>query len=401
MTDFQLVWTSLLSRPLNNLLSVLLTAFGVMLAVMILMLGHHVQNRLGADGKGVDLVVGAKGSPLQLILSSVYHIDIPTGNIPYAEAEKWMRHPKITSAIPLALGDNWKGFRIVGTTPDYIHHYNATLKDGHIWTHSFEAVAGSATGLQTGMEFSGAHGLASGGHDHENEKYKITGTLNPTGTVLDRLILTSVDSVLKIHGQEEVEHHHLENHHEEEHENPAEITALLLKVKSPIDMMNLPRMINRETSLMAANPALEITRLTAMMGLGTKTFAIITGFLITISCLSIFSGLAGNFENRMNDLAVLRALGFTRKRLFKLTLSEGAIITLGGVLFGLLFSFTGFTLLSNILSPLKASGANPDLWTQDILATCFCVFLAGIFSAMLPAMRAAKIDAAPQLAKGI
>ena len=200
MTDIALIFSSLKSRWLNSLLSVFLTAFGVMLALLIIQFGHHIQNRITTDGKNIDIVVGAKGSPLQLILSSVYHIDIPTGNIAYDQAQKWMKHPHVKTAIPLALGDNWKGYRIVGTTPDYLKHYQATILEGRVWNKDYEAIAGSSVGLQIGEEFSGAHGLIEGGHKHDSQHYTITGIIEPTGTVLDRLILTSMNSVLDIHG---------------------------------------------------------------------------------------------------------------------------------------------------------------------------------------------------------
>ena len=103
-----------------------MTAFSVSLALLITLFGNHIEERINADGEKIDIVVGAKGSPLQLILSSIYHIDIPTGNIPLDVVNSFQR-PQIKKAIPLALGDNWKGHRIVGTTTDYIKHYNAQL----------------------------------------------------------------------------------------------------------------------------------------------------------------------------------------------------------------------------------------------------------------------------------
>jgi len=313
MKDRALIISSLQSRWLNSTLSILLTAFGVMLAVIILQFGHHIQNRMSADGRGIDIVVGAKGSPLQLILSTVYHVDIPTGNITYHDAERWMKHPKVKTAIPLALGDNWKGYRIVGTTPDYMTHYNAQLSKGRHWNKPFEAIIGADIPLGLGREFSGAHGLSNGGHVHENEHYTVVGRMSKTGSILDRLILTSLDSVLEIHGLETVKphntdhketsldghdnhQHHTEEEHKDNHDHEGhddhkdephkdhdhhkeagepEITALLLKTRSPIANINLPRLINRDTALQAANPALEMARLTSMLGLGTS----LAGFL--------------------------------------------------------------------------------------------------------------------------
>jgi len=422
MTDFALVLSSLRSRWLNSVLSILLTAFGVMLAVIIAQFGDHIQSRLQADGRGVDIVVGAKGSPLQLVLSSIYHIDIPTGNIAYAEAEKWMRHPQVRTAIPLALGDNWKGYRVVGTTHEYLEHYRAALDDGQVWTEAFEAVAGASVGLSVGDEFAGAHGLMGSGHAHEEERYRVVGVLKSTGTVLDRLIVTSLDSVLELHGFEGVEHHddhehdakqaedshvtasHPEDGHDEAEdlhhvkEEPTEITALLIRTKSPIANMNLPRTINNGSSLQAANPALEIARLTSMLGLGSKSFAALSALLISIAVLSIFAGLAGSLESRLSDLAVLRAIGFSKSRIFRIITLEGLVIVVCGLVCGLWMGLGGFAFLARIVPPLGASGAKPG-FTPQFLAIVIAVLVAGLAAAVFPALRASRVDVARQLSR--
>lgn len=427
MKDRTLITSSLKSRWLNSALSILLTAFGVTLAVIILQFGHHIHNRMSHDSKNIDIVVGAKGSPLQLILSSVYHIDIPTGNIAYKDAKKWMKHPKVKTAIPLALGDNWKGYRIVGTTPDYMIHYNADISKGRHWTKPFEAVLGADIPLGLGNEISGAHGLSQGGHIHENEHYTVVGRLSKTGSVLDRLILTSLDSVLEIHGLEAIESHEInheetpheehnhtahhkeakhEDHHDhEEHDHEQhnetrepEITALLLVTRSPIANMNLPRLINRDTALQAANPALEMARLTSMFGIGTKTFSMLSALLITIAALNIFAGLAGSLENRMGDLAVLRAIGYSQKRIFKIIITEGMIVVIIGLILGLVFGIYSFVMLTNIINPLAASGAKLHM-TSEIIWIIVSVSLAGFLASALPAIRASKVNVAKQLTR--
>ena len=339
MSDFSFIFYSLKARWLNTILSILLTSFGVTLALLITQFGNHIQKRLQIDGQGIDIVVGAKGSPLQLILSSIYHIDIPTGNISYQKAKEIIKNPKIKEAIPLALGDNWRGYRIVGTTFDYIKHYNGIIDEGRIWDKTFEIVAGSDVELKINDEFSGAHGLSGGGNIHHHERYKVIGKLKPTGSVLDRLILTSLNSVLQIHGlknidfeQNNKENHEHENNHEDHHDHEKseerhkyekneehykhedifkennkhteshdqnnsinndkthqdilgtpEITALLIKTKTPISNINLPRQINREGSFQAANPAMEMTRLTSMLGIGSNAFGILSLILISIA----------------------------------------------------------------------------------------------------------------------
>ena len=410
MNNLTYILSSLKSRLLGSSLTVLLTAFGVAMALVILLFTHHVQTRLSQDSQNIDLVIGAKGSPLQIILSSVYHIDIPTGNIPWDDAQKWMKHPQVKQAIPLALGDNWNGNRIVGTTPEYLNVYQANLKNGAIWDHAFEAVIGSDIDLNIGDQFVGAHGLMSGGHAHEDEKYNVVGQLNHTGTVMDRLILTSLDSVLEIHGLESVEHHHEhddhhhaaheeEPHHEHEHEHGAgepEITALLIQTKSPIANMNLPHIINQDGQLQAANPALEMARLTSMLGVGTNTLGVVSAILMVIACFSIFAGIAGTLENRKIDLAVLRALGYSRARIFYIICGEGLILVIIGAIIGGLLSLVGFSLLKQTMPSLSASGAS-YYFTPQMLFVYGGALLAGFFASIIPAYRAAKIDVAKQL----
>ena len=452
MSDLSFILYSLKYRFINSFLSVMLTAFGVSIALLISQFGNHIENRINLDGKGIDIVVGAKGSPLQLILSSVYHIDIPTGNIPYNQAKKIMNNPQIEKSIPLALGDNWKGFRIVGTTTNYIEHYKISLSEGRYWNENFEVVVGSSVNLDINDEFIGAHGLLEDGSSHEEHKYNVVGILKPSGTVVDRLILTSLNSVLDIHGlhkvnnsieknnqhkhdhedhKEDNDHkHHNEEHHndhghehlEEERENDdedhhkhlkgdkkinkidklglPEITALLIKTKSPIANINLPRSINRESSLQAANPALEINRLTSMFGLGSKSFAILSLILILIAALNIFSGLASNLENRMGDLAVLRAVGYSKKRVFKIIVLEGILVVLIGLLIGILIGFLLFSILTSNISPLNTSNASLILNLDFFLIILF-VFFAGLIAAIFPAYRGSKISIANQLSRTI
>lgn len=405
MNDFSLVLCSLRSRFMPSVLSVLLIAFGFMLALLVIMFSNHVHKRLSSDGQGVDLVIGAKGSPLQLILSSVYHVDLPVGNIPYSEAKRWMQHPQVKQAIPLALGDNWHGFRIVGTTPDYLFVYGAVLKDGRIWENSFEAIAGSATGLRLDMSFSGAHGLIEGRDHHEDHPYRVVGTLKPTGTVLDRLILTSVGSVLELHGQHDHDHHeeehkpHDDDHTEEIGMSLPEVTAVLLKVKSPLAAMNLPHTINRESALQAANPALEMARLSGLLGIGSKSLGALSFLLIAIAALSIFSGLASTIDSRMGELAVLRAIGYSRRRLIGIVLAEGLMVTTSGIILGLALGAVCFRALVSYSSALNESQAVFDWSAPGLAEALISIFFAGLISAIIPALRAGRIDVSAQLAR--
>ena len=440
MSDVNLVLLSLKSRLSSTILAVLLTTFGISISIILVQFENHIKTRLNNDGKKIDIVVGAKGSPLQIVLSSIYHIDLPTGNIPYSSLKTISEDPLVDKVIPLALGDNWKNNRIVGTTYEYLEHYGAKLDKGRSWQKVFEVVAGSSVKINLNQEISGSHGLVDSNNRHDHGKYRVVGILKPTGTVLDRLLLTSLKSVLQIHGQDikdnekhnpehdkhEHEKHEHDKHEHEKHEHQLnenkhktdnhdhnseqkgnsvnnnqdfiepEITSLLITTKSPVANINLPRSINKQSQLQAANPAFEITRLSAMLGIGSKSFKLLSIIIMLIAVLSIFTGLASNFENRLRDLAILRAIGYSKARVFKIISLEGIIIVIFGIIIGLCSSFLVFNLLVDIIAPLNNSNAKFNFSIDIVIIICL-VFLAGLFAAFFPAYKGSKVSVAKQL----
>ena len=432
MSDLNFVLLSLKSRFSSTILAVLLTTFGISISIILVQFENHIKNRLNNDGKKIDIVVGAKGSPLQIVLSSIYHIDLPTGNIPFSSLKTISQDPLVEKVIPLALGDNWKNNRIVGTTHEYIEHYGAKLDKGRNWQKVFEVVAGSSVKINLNQKFSGSHGLVDSNDVHDHGEYKVVGILKPTGTVLDRLLLTSVKSVLQIHGQDikdNEQHNHEHEHDKHEHEKhehqldenkhktdnhdhhsehmddyisnnqgfiEPEITSLLITTKSPIANINLPRSINKESQLQAANPAFEITRLSTMLGLGSKSFKLLSIIIMLIAVLSIFTGLASNFENRLRDLAILRAIGYSKARVFKIISLEGVIIVIFGIIIGLCSSFLVFNFLVDMIAPLNNSNAKFK-FSFDMVIIIFLVLLAGLCASFFPAYKGSKVSVAKQL----
>jgi putative ABC transport system permease protein len=177
------------SRLLGTILVATLLALGIATITVLMLVTAQLEERMQRDARGIDLVAGAKGSPLQIILSAIYHLDVPTGNISLARANEIARHRLVRRAIPLALGDSFHGFRIVGTNTDYPALYGAGLAAGTWWNKPLEAVLGSEVAAQTGLgpgaTFAGAHGLGEGGGEHGDARYKVVGVLAPTGSVID------------------------------------------------------------------------------------------------------------------------------------------------------------------------------------------------------------------------
>ncbi len=334
----KIAFRNLLHRPLRSLPSwLLLTCASGMLALLLLVqaqAGRQFEDNVA----GIDMVLGAKGSPLQLILSTVYHADAPTGNIRLQEAQRWMQHPMVRQAIPLALGDSYNGFRIIGTTPAYIQHYGGQLASGRLFQSSMEVVAGSLVAqrnhLHIGSQFNGMHGLGAAGHVHEGQPYIVTGILSPADNVLDQLIITSVNSVWDIHA-----------HHDDDDGDAApasdtsrQITAVLLQFRSPMAQLQFPRWINEHTNMQAAVPAIEVNRLLSLMGSGIQLLRIIGWLLMALAVSSIFFMLLQSLEERRYELALLRSMGAQRLQLLSLLLLEAAFLGLAGIISGYLLS---------------------------------------------------------------
>jgi putative ABC transport system permease protein len=390
-------------RPLPNFLHLILLGLGVAMISALLLISTQISGRLQRDANGVDLVLGAKGSPLQLILSTVYHLDIPTGNIPLDEAMRWANNPMISEAIPLSLGDNARGFRIVGTTPALLKHYGATFLQGRVWDAPMQTVVGSEvaqSGFVAGASFVGMHGLGASGHAHADHQYHVVGVLAPTGTVLDRLILTSLDSVWEVHGA----------HHDDDHVTTAaaapgysaaqEITAMLMTYRTPLAAASLPRMINTQSKLQAAVPAMETARLLNLLGLGFDTLRALAAVLIAAAALSVFVALYTAMETRQYDLAVLRSLGMSRGKVVALLWMQALSLSIVGTLLGLLLGHAAVEIMGRV----AGSGRNVSLTGLslqiDELAILLLPLLVGTLAALLPAWRAYRSDVAATLSQG-
>ena len=380
------------ARPLATALNLLLLALGIATITVLLLATAQLEERMGRDARGVDLVAGAKGSPMQLVLSSVFHLDAPTGNIPLEDAQALSRHPAVKKAIPLALGDSFQGHRIVGTNHDYPAHYGAQLAAGRLWKEPMEAVLGAdvAAGarLAVGSTFTGAHGLAAGGDAHDEEPFKVVGVLAPSGSVLDRLVLTSVESVWEIH------------EHGGKPAQRREITALLIQYATPIAAAMLPRQVNASATLQAASPAYESARLFRMIGVGVDVLRAFGALLILVAGLSVFIALLNALEDRRYDLAVMRMLGASRAKLMGLMLLESATLAAMGGIAGMVLGHLFTELLGVALKTAQQTAVTGWAWDPRepwLLALAVGV---GIAAALVPAWRAYRTDVAPVLAEG-
>jgi putative ABC transport system permease protein len=393
MNLFKIAFKNIQFRPLNTSLSLILLSFGVGIISLLLLLEVQLREEFDRNIKDIDLVLGAKGSPLQLILANVYHIDAPTGNINLKEAKRVMRHPYIKEAIPLAYGDNYDRFRIVGTEHNYPAHYGAEVKDGKLWSGKFETTIGAdvaqKTGLKIGDEFYSAHGLSDNADVHDDKAFTVVGIFEKSNSVIDQLILTEIASIWGVHEDHDGDHEGEKSL--EEMEDEREITAVLLKKKNPLAIITLPSFI-KETNMQIALPSVEINRLNENFGIGMSTLRWVAILIMIISFISVFISLYNSLKQRKYELALMRSMGGGKGRLFSMLLLEGLIMVILGIALGLILSRVALLLLSSALeSQFHYDISNAGLLVNEVKLILITIFV-GILASLLPAIQAVRID---------
>ena len=392
MKTIAFAWRYLWSRPLAAALNLLLLSLGLASITFLLLVSHQLSNAFERDLAGIDVVVGAKGSPMQLILSGVFHLDVPTGNVPLAAVRALETHPQVAKVIPISIGDSFRGYRIVGTTGEYLKHYAVTFQQGAMWTQPMQTVIGAQvarqTGLKVGDRFAGTHGLGGGGDVHEKTPYIVVGILASSGTVLDRLLLTATESVWKVHETDTA----LDEEDQKILEEEREVTLALIQYKTPLAAVTFPRFINTTTEMQAAAPALEITRLLSMVGIGTDVLRAFAGVLLLTAGLSVFIALWSAVRERRADLALLRMLGAPPRKIAGLLLVEALWLALLATLLGVLAG-QGVTALMAWALQLEQSVLIGALsWPAELLVVPVLAFAVALLSSALPAWEAYRVS---------
>ena len=399
MNSMRLVLAQLRRRPLQTALGVILLALGIATLVFVTLVHGQLSRQLEHDARHVDLVVGAKGSPLQLVLSAVYQVDVPTGNVPLAALAQLRSNRLVAQAIPLSLGDSFRGFRIVGTELAYFDLHEARLAVGKLWERPMEAVLGAEvarfSGLAVGSTLFGTHGLAEGGAVHEDAKYEVVGILAPTGSVIDRLVLTDTGSVWRLHEGEAAD-----DEERKTLEAEREITAVIVRYASPMAAAILPRQVNAESRLMAASPANEVARLFAVVGVGIDTMRAFAWILVGSALLSLFVTLFNALEERRYDIAIMRLLGAGRVRIAWLMMLEAWLLAAMALVSGLAIGLGAVAVVGHWLAAARSFSLSAAEFAPALVANVLVALAVTTLAAALPAWRASRMDVARTLAQG-
>jgi putative ABC transport system permease protein len=391
----------------------------VVIISSVIIITDTIKSSIRANNSNIDLVVGAKGSSLQLVMSSVYHADVPTGNINYKQVKRFEKHPYVKSFLPISLGDSYKGYRIVGTDKSFTEFYEAKLAKGVNIQNPFDAVIGYKLGnkLKIGDEFVGSHGLIPGGHSHDEFNYKVVGVLAESKSIVDNLIFTPLESIWLAHLKES-HHNHKEgenhghtdsndhNHNKEEdhkhnkHTNDdkeaenhpnftdkdLEITSALIQYKSRSAAITFPRVINSQTNFQSASPSYEITKLLKTLGLGSNYINYFAYFICALTILAISVALLKSVSERRKDIALLRVLGAGKFNIFILIIFEALITLIISIITGLLLARILLSLLVNKIDfALIQNIETAKIYNDEIFIVSIILvvsFILAIFSAI-------------------
>ena len=401
-----LAFKNIFHKTLSALLNIIIFATGIGIITMLSLVQRQFEDKFEKNIEGIDMVMGASGSPMQLILSAIYHIDAPTGNIPLAEAEKWMHHPYISSSVPLAYGDSYMSFPMVGSDSGYVKHFGGVLSEGKMNETNYQVVVGADAAdklkLKLGDKFHSTHGQQEGGEEHDNIEWEVTGILKPTGKAIDRIIVSNIESVWDIHEEGGCTHDHEDGEecHHHDHEENKEITAVLLKYRNPMAAMQLPRLIKEESdNIQLAQPAIEINRLFSLLGIGMDAIRYLAYFIMGLSAISIFISIYNTLKDRMFELAMMRTLGSSQFKVLSLILSEGIIYSIFGYFVGLLLGILGYKMVAMLAENeyQMSLGQLPlDFCQQGLL---FAISLSiGFLAAIFPAIKSYFIQISTTLA---
>lgn len=348
----KLAIASLWNRKLTVALTVLSIAVGVFLLLGVEHIRSEAKNSFSKTVSGVDLIVGARTSPLNLLLYSVFHIGNASNNISWQSYREFSQKPEVAWSIPISLGDSHKGYRVVGTTQDFFEHFHYGSKQslkfqsGRAFDDVYEAVVGAQVaktlGYQTGKAITLAHGIAKVGFSkHDDKPFIVTGILAPTGTPVDQAVYIGLAGIEAIHidwqGGARIPGRKIDAEEALKHDlTPKSITAFMVGLNSKIALFSLQREINnyRDEALVGIMPGITLMELWQMLGTLENILQLISILVLFATLLGLSTMLLASMKEREREMAVLRAIGAHAGSLFFLIELEALVITATGILAG-------------------------------------------------------------------
>lgn len=405
---------SLRHHALSSLVSAVSVALASGLLMGVFAIREQARAAFAAGQTGYDAVLGAKGSQLQLVLNSVFHLDTSPGNIPWALYREVKEMPGVVRAVPYAVGDNYRGFRIVGTTQEAFKapvggaEKGFRLRSGGRWFNPElkEAVIGSyaarKTGLKEGAAFNPYHGVVYDPKMRHADEYRVVGVLFPTNTPCDRVVWIPIDGIYRMEGHvlrgSGVEFSPRSG--EQIPDEHKEVSAVMLKFSSPQTGFMLDQLVNRQGKI--ATLAWPIGRVMAdvfdKFGWLDRVLAVIASMTALVACGCILAALYNTINERRREFAILRSIGAGRRMVFASVLTESSIIAGFGALLGYLVYAVLLAGTSAVIKAQTGIELDAAYWHPALFWTPLCMFAAGGMAGFLPAWKAYSTDVAGNLA---
>ena len=352
-----LAWKSICNRWPTALLALLAISMSVALILTVEKVRRDARASFTQTVSGTDLIVGARSGAVQLLLYSVFRIGNATNNISWESVEEIRDRPAVDWLIPISLGDSHAGFRVVGTNQNYFTQYlyadkrALSLAEGEIFDDVFDAVLGSDVASQLGYQLNQsivvAHGTGKVGLvEHDKQPFRVSGILKPTGTPVDRAIHVSLEGIEAMHvdwqngavvkgratSADTVRSMNLQ---------PKAVTALLVGLKSRSAVFREQRSINtyRQEPLLAILPGVALQELWSLISVAEKALLIVSVCVVIAGMVNLVSVLLAGLNERRREMAVLRSAGARPGQVFLLLCIESTVLTLGGIVVGLLLHY--------------------------------------------------------------
>lgn len=408
MPIFTIAVKSLLNRKSTATLTIIAIAISVTLLLGVERIRSEARSSFANTISGTDLIIGARGGSIQLLLYSVFRIGNATNNISWGSYRKFAELPSVAWTIPLSLGDSHLGYRVLGTTGEYFRHYRYGAKrklqflKGVAFDDIFDAVLGAEVaeklGYRVGDPLIVTHGIAKqGGQDHGDKPFRVSGVLAKTGTPVDQTIHVSLAGIEAIHidwrggakvtgfsiTADEVRGLNLQ---------PKSITAFLVGLNSRLDAFRIQRQANifdREP-LTAILPGVALHELWSVLGTAETALSVISFFVIATSILGMLTVLLAGVNERRREFSVLRSVGAQTRQIFTLHLIEALFLTAAGIVIGTAVLYALLLFSQPIIEDHYGLYINIGPPTKGDIMRLTLVLLAGLIAGIAPAWRAYK-----------
>ncbi|MFC5651483.1 ABC transporter permease [Paenibacillus solisilvae] len=410
MFPFKMVWRNLMNRKLQSAVTIIIVCVGVALAQGVMLLSDGMKEGMKRTSEPYGMLVGSKGSSTQLVMNTIFLSDTPLGNLEYSFFESLRKDPRVVQAVPFSMGDNYKGFRIIGTNanlfdmrgkpsdPPFLH-----LKEGRAFEQPFEVVLGSETArqahLKLGQSFIASHGAIAGHGEeeqHTQKPYTVVGVLAKTSSSADLGIYTPLESYWLSHDHTESSAQNMEEEHEEGHEEEQGVTAILVKPDSYLHLFELYQEINQGKEAQAVFPGKVMAEWFDLIGSGEKVLQWISYAVLGMAGLSIMLSLFGSMLERKRTVAILRAIGASKKTILVSVFLETFVLILIGTLLGVVSGYGIAMALTSFLSDVQGIGIVP-VFQFKLYAVVFGVCFIGLIGSLIPALSSYRTEVSKYL----